>query len=321
MAGMDAVDGRGKSSKSTYVGRQDPDMLTGQSGLFTLCKRVNYKANLQSADENWDFTQFSIDFFNDPLSDPNYLMMLAMTMGTKKLSETFKRPKVEIISIMNTFSPPGLGCPEGAAFSEGTDSLQFAQAMLDCFDESVIPQGVLFKTRQPPLPSAGVYEDDYQYCYKRVNEGGIKIFDHDYYVHTTTIKEPEAEPSIKVSKVKSTTEGEITGEIEEDVVCETEQDEDAKVNADVLYLLSETAQLGNLTKTVDFTDGAGHGQFLKGSTIMVQTAQIAGRWGEKAVPPDVEGRLEIKYRVHYVKLMEDEINRLIEEQNNDETFI
>lgn len=316
---MDVVDGKKRKKDNTYINRSDPMLLTGSSGLFSLTKRVELEYEFNPQTDDAKFQIANIKFFNDPLSDPNYLMMLAMTMSPSEIAKKFKRPKVELLNISCHFSQSSY-MTNGIHFASlVNDSSGFEQQIVDIFDKDPgVPEG-LFYSGRPLIPTIGELDAGSKGpIYRRDWPDQIKFFEAQYYRQYTAYDHPiEEKISLKIGKKNLTTEGTIVGELEEDVTLETEQDEDVDVtgNDTTYHPIFRYNTVGKPVQKMDYTDGAGHGQFLKGNNLVVAYIH-RGTYSDENDTAKPLLRLYITYRTHYVEMLEEEINRLLEEQNN-----
>ena len=366
---FDSVDGPKKrrasrTSKDTIIGRKDPLKLTGKSGLFVLQKYLDLPfETVEWKDDDWKVTSFKMNFYNDPLEDPNFLMMIAMQFSPKEIQKKFRKPKIELLRAVITF-------PETNYFHdyESDMSANWVQYYASIIDAKVEPDVEVVKTPQNVFPSYNPITDSEYLDYIRFEEGTQKILEARFMEAAYW---PGNASNSGEMKMKATLTGEITapeaeitfpeGNLSGDIVNEgalagvigiQEVGVDVTVNStgDKVISFADPGALkfsgpfvaelemeppGNISwelpnaasgipmfyrkgkqiQEFKFSDGAGHGLLLENLSLVLNTLMVGEMQGASKYGLTPLGKVQFVYRVHYVDLLEEEINELIERQN------
>jgi len=290
----DVVDGRkrkvhhrrhdyGPASKRTFIKTVDPLNLTGKSGLFVLQKQFNIAFQAVYVGTQEDFPvengedyciRDQLSFFNDPLTDPNFLMMIAMQGLEKKI----KRPKIELLRVVGQVS--------GAAsqLRELVNSTYQDKKFIAICDHigpiGVTLEGSATSNLQYGPVAMGNRNEQPTITQVRIGADALPIFQ---YETNTQMNFGEVEPD----------NYNFASTLYQDRPCDF---------------------------TYDFTDGAGHGLLLDNNALQVVTGWfVGGNQAQVTMNDDLEVKTRISfiYRVHYVELLQDEINALLERQNTE----
>ena len=318
---------------------------------------------VHQADEDWNVVSFKMNFYNDPLEDPNFLMMIAMQFSPKEIQKKFRKPKIELLRAVIHF-------PENNFLHDYESDMsgnwvQYYCNILDAKDEpdvEVVKTPVAFPSFKPIANTR--YLD-----YVRFEEGTVKLLEARMIeaafwpanaansgemtmkaTLTGEIKAPEAEITFPQGNITGdiVSEGALAGAIgiQECAVDVTVNNSGDKVVAfedpgAIKFSGPFVAELemeppGNIswelpnaasgipmyykkrekTQEFRFTDGAGHGLLLENLSLVVNTLMVGEmQGGPGTYPQKTFGKVQFVYRVHYVDLLEEEINELIEKQN------
>lgn len=295
---LDVVDGRkrrvhhrrndfGPASKRTFIKTVDPLNLTGKSGLFVLQKQFNIAFQAVYIGEQDEFPvengedyciRDQLPFFNDPLTDPNFLMMIAMQGLEKKI----KRPKVELLRVVGQVSGAG------SKLRQNPVSGYYQDKKFLAICDHVGPIGVTLE---------GSAESNITY-------GPVTMGDRNENPTLTQVR--IGADALPIFQYEVNMQGQHSDTIERE---------------DVFYNYSENNwQDRPCDFNYDFTDGAGHGLLLDNNALQVVTGWfVSGNDAQTEHNGDLEVKTRISfiYRVHYVELLQDEINALLERQNTE----
>lgn len=216
-----------------------------------------------------------LPFFNDPLTDPNFLMMIAMQGLEKKI----KRPKVELLRVVGQVSSAASQLRQTPV--SGTYQDKKFLAICDHIGPiGVTLEGSATSNLQYGPVDLGNRNENPTITQVRIGADALPIFQYEtnvQMVHSDTVED--------------------TYNFNEKIY------QDRPSNFEY-----------------DFTDGAGHGLLLDNNALQVVTGWFVGGNQAQVTENDdleVKTRISFIYRVHYVELLQDEINALLERQNTE----